>query len=196
MLSTFASTDLILVTLAYLLGSISSAILFGRLLGFGDPRLQGSGNPGATNMLRTGSRLAAILTLFGDTLKGYLPVLLAIQLSLSPLSIGLVGLAAFIGHLFPVFFQFRGGKGVATALGVFLGFDLLLGIIQLLCWLTVLAIFRISSLAAIATALITPVLCYWLLPDYLSVCGFICLLLIFRHRTNLISLVKGTEHQL
>ena len=196
MLSTFALTDLILITCAYLLGSISSAILSARLLGFGDPRLQGSGNPGATNMLRTSSRLAAFLTLTGDIFKGYLPVFLAIQLSLPPFSVGLVGLAAFIGHLFPVFFQFRGGKGVATALGVFLGFDVMLAIGQLLCWLTVLAVFRISSLAAIVTALVTPLLCYWLLPEYLPIGGLVCFLLIIRHRTNLISLIQGKEQRL
>ncbi len=196
MLSTFTSTDLLLIAAAYLLGSVSSAILVGRLLGLGDPRAQGSGNPGATNMLRTGNRLAAGLTLSGDLLKGYLPVYLASQLQLSSVSIGLIGMAAVLGHLFPLFFQFRGGKGVATTLGVCLGFSLPLGLLQISCWLLTLALFRISSVAALVTALLTPLLCYWLVADLLWITSLICLLVVYRHRRNLINLLQGQETRL
>ncbi len=152
MFSTLTSTDLTLIAFAYLIGSVSSAIMVSRMFNLQDPRNHGSCNPGATNMLRTGHRTAAILTLTGDLAKGYLPVYLAIQLQLHPLSIGLVGLAAVMGHLLPVYFQFRGGKGVATSLGVCLGFSVLLGLAQMFCWLTVAWLFRTSSIAALSTA--------------------------------------------
>ncbi len=192
----FTSTDLLLIAGAYLLGSVSSAILVSRLLGLDDPRAHGSGNPGATNMLRTGHKPAAMFTLCGDMLKGYAPVWLATQLNLSATSVGLVGLAAVIGHLFPLFFQFRGGKGVATTLGVCLAFSPWLGLCQISSWLLLTLIFRISSLSALVTAILTPLFCYWLAPTWLLVCSLICLLMIIRHRSNLISLLHGREHRL
>jgi len=147
-------------------------------------------------MLRTGSRAAAALTLSGDLLKGFIPVWLALQLSNTPLTAGLAGLAAVVGHLLPIFFQFRGGKGVATALGASLGFSLLFGLFQILCWLSVFALFRISSLAAILTALASPILCYWLVPEYILASSLISLLILLRHHHNLSSLIQGTEHRL
>lgn len=131
--------------IAYLIGSLSFAVIVSRLFGLADPRTYGSGNPGATNVLRSGNKGAAILTLLFDALKGYVPVAVAYQLGLSELVVTVVGLGAFIGHLWPVFFRFEGGKGVATAAGVLLGFAPALGGLVLLVWVAVAAVFRYSS---------------------------------------------------
>ena len=142
----------------YLLGSVSSAVLVSKLLGLPDPRQSGSGNPGATNVLRLGNKLAAALTLLGDVLKGVLPVLIAKYLDAETTGMALAGLGAFLGHLFPVFFGFAGGKGVATSLGIFLALNPLIAGLQVALWVVMALIFRYSSLAALAAAFATPVL--------------------------------------
>ena len=185
----------LLILLAYLFGSLSAAILLCRLLGLPDPRTQGSGNPGATNVLRIGGKKAAAATLFLDMLKGLLPVLLARALA-APLEIqAAVALAAFLGHLYPVFFRFQGGKGVATALGVLLALNWLVGLATIATWLVMALLFRISSLAALTAILLTP-LYFWLLDrqaPLLAVAVMITLLLFWRHRSNIRKLRDGTE---
>ncbi|WP_207063620.1 glycerol-3-phosphate 1-O-acyltransferase PlsY [Motiliproteus sp. SC1-56] len=196
MTGTFQSTAPLLACGAYLLGSVSSAVLVCRLLGLQDPRRQGSLNPGATNVLRIGGYRAAILTLAGDMAKGFVPVALALAWNLPPHWVGLIGLAALCGHLMPLFFGFRGGKGVATMLGVCLALNPLMGLLQITGWLLLALRFRISSLAALTMALITPVLGYWLAPDYLPYLGVACLALLWRHRRNILDLRRGRENRL
>ncbi|WP_421866430.1 glycerol-3-phosphate 1-O-acyltransferase PlsY [Motiliproteus sp.] len=181
---------------AYLLGSISSAVLVCRALGYEDPRTLGSGNPGATNVWRTSSKHAAAITFVADLLKGTLPVWLALQFGLSLLEAALCGLAAVIGHMLPVFFRFRGGKGVATFLGACLGIDPLLALSQISLWLVTMLTFRRSSVASITCALATPLLCYWQQPELLPVLGLMSLLLIISHRNNIRRLISGSEQRL
>ena len=187
---------------AYLIGSLSFAVIISRVMGLNDPRTYGSGNPGATNVLRSGNKTAAILTLLLDGLKGYLPVVLVAQFGarfdLGEGSIALVGLAAFLGHLWPVFFSFKGGKGVATAAGVLLGLNPWLGLATLGTWIIIAAFFRYSSLAAIVAAVFAPF--YQLLiwgggPTAITV-TVIGLLLIWRHAGNIQKLLNGTESRL
>lgn len=185
----------LLILAAYLMGSVSAAIITCRLMGLPDPRTQGSGNPGATNVLRHGGRKAAIITLLGDMLKGLLPVLLARALG-APLEVlGLVGLAAFLGHLYPLFFGFRGGKGVATAIGVLLGIHWMLGAAYVGTWLLMAAVFRISSLSALLAAVLVPFYSLWV-PANAAVSVTIAVMsvmLIWRHRTNIQKIIAGTE---
>ncbi len=190
--------DLVLILIAYLLGSISSAIVVCRLLGLPDPRTRGSRNPGATNVLRIGGKKAAATVLLGDMLKGLLPVLAAQGLGLSPASTALVGVAAFLGHLYPLFFGFQGGKGVATFLGVLLGFSPLLGGAVVATWIAVAILFRYSSLAAIAAALAAPFYAALITPHRSWVIAILVmdLFLIARHRTNIRQLLDGTEDTL
>lgn len=188
---------------AYLLGSLSFAILVARTYGLPDPRSHGSGNPGATNMLRTGRKSAAALTLLGDALKGYLAVLLAQWASahygLSPLTPYLAALAAFLGHLFPLFHGFRGGKGVATALGVLLALDPGLGGLVLATWLLVFALTRVSSLSALVAAILAPVYGHYMLrgsgddAHATAVLIVLSLLLLARHHRNIRRLLAGEE---
>ncbi|MCC6075027.1 glycerol-3-phosphate 1-O-acyltransferase PlsY [Pseudomonas sp. GCM10022188] len=185
----------LLAILAYLLGSLSFAVLLGRCFGTGDPRLAGSGNPGATNMLRLAGRRAAALTLLGDLLKGLLPVLLARHLELPPQQQAWVGLAAVIGHLYPLYFRFRGGKGVATAAGLLLGLYWPAALLALGAWLLTFALTRISSLAAlIATPLVLPLLA-WQQPAILLPITLLTILIVWRHRRNLRDLYAGRERQ-
>jgi len=186
----------------YLVGSLSFAVIVSRAMGLSDPRTYGSGNPGATNVLRSGSRKAAILTLALDALKGFVPVLLAVRLGprhgLGEGTVALVALAAFLGHLYPVFFRFRGGKGVATAAGTLFGIDPLLGAATLATWLIIAAFFRYSSLASIVAAVFAP---FWqLLTDGSGPIAFaliaMALLLLWRHEANIKRLFAGTEHRL
>lgn len=184
------------VIAAYLLGSISFGILMSKVFGLPDPRTVGSGNPGATNVLRSGKKLAAFLTLFGDAFKGYLAVWAAARYGLSDMGICLVALSVFIGHLYPVYYAFRGGKGVATALGVLLAISAWLGLSVLLTWILAFAIGRYSSLAAILAALLAPVFAWRLFggPDiYFATTILLALLLIWRHRSNIRNLLSGTE---
>jgi glycerol-3-phosphate acyltransferase PlsY len=179
----------------YLLGSVSSAVLVSKLMDLPDPRQSGSGNPGATNVLRLGNKPAAVLTLLGDVLKGVLPVLIAKYLDADTTGIALAGLGAFLGHLFPVFFGFAGGKGVATSLGIFLALNPLIAGLQVVLWALMALIFRYSSLAALVTALATPVLLSWQMDDPVltGFGGILAALLVFRHRANIVRLVQGNE---
>ena len=187
--------DLLLIAGGYLLGSLSSAIIICRLLGLPDPRSQGSGNPGATNVLRVGGKKAAAATLAGDMLKGLIPVVIARALQADIAVQSGVAVAAFLGHLYPVFFAFKGGKGVATALGVLLGLHWPVGLMTIATWLVVAAVFRISSLAALIAILVTPLYIWWLIPEpaLLTAMLFMGALLFWRHRSNIQNLFAGTE---
>lgn len=190
--------DIALLLAAYLLGSIATAIVVSRMLGLPDPRTIGSGNPGATNVLRSGNRKAALATLLGDLSKGLVPVLIARALELSDAAIMLTGLAAIIGHIFPIFFRFKGGKGVATALGVLLGISPLLGLLTLAAWLLVAITLRYSSLAALVASLMAPILTWALGMDLAYIIGVagMSALLIYRHRANIQRLMSGTESRI
>ena len=199
--------SLLAVLAAYLVGSLSFAVIVSRMMGLADPRSYGSGNPGATNVLRSGSKAAAIVTLLLDAFKGWLPVML-IQWFGEPLGLGegtqaLAGLAAFAGHLWPVFFGFAGGKGVATAAGVLLAFEPWLGVATLASWLIIAFFFRYSSLASMVAALFAPA--YYLLGDGVGwqasgakalAMLAMSLLLIWRHRENIGRLLAGKESKL
>jgi glycerol-3-phosphate acyltransferase PlsY len=195
------------VLAAYALGSLSFAVIVSRLLGLNDPRTYGSMNPGATNVLRSGSKVAAVLTLLLDAAKGWLPVFL-VQLWGAPYgleapALALVGLAAFLGHLFPVFFRFKGGKGVATAAGVVLATNPWLGLAVLVSWLVITYFFRYVSLASVVAAVFAPV--YYLFGDGVAwradngialALAIMGALLVWRHRANIARLVNGTEARL
>jgi glycerol-3-phosphate acyltransferase PlsY len=190
-----SALDIILIITAYLLGSISSAIITCRMMGLPDPRTIGSRNPGATNVLRTGNKKAAAVTLVGDFLKGLLPVLIGLALGAEPLVLALIGMAAFLGHLYPIFFGFQGGKGVATALGVILGLSWPVAVAALLTWLLMAKVFKISSLSALTAAILTPLYCWLLAPqiEYIILFSVLSLLLIWRHRSNIRNLMSGAE---
>ena len=189
---------LIFTIAGYLLGSVSSAIVVSRLMNLPDPRSEGSGNPGATNVLRLGNKVGAGLTLSGDILKGVLPVLAARWLSDDSLSVALAGAGAFFGHLFPLFFGFKGGKGVATALGVFATISLPVAGGLALTWLVVALVFRYSSMAALMSAASAPLWTWWLLatPVYTGLAVLLALMLILRHRANIGRLLAGTESKI
>lgn len=180
---------------AYLIGSLSSAVMLCKVSGLPDPRTQGSGNPGATNVLRMGSKKLAAVVLLIDVLKGVIPVLIGRMLGFDIDILALIAFFAFLGHLYPVFFQFKGGKGVATALGAFLALSPALAGAALLTWILVFAISRISSLSAIAAAAMTPVYSLWLIDTVFArtVILLIALLLLWRHRSNIQRLLAGEE---
>lgn len=184
--------------LGYLIGSVSSAVVIARIMGLQDPRETGSKNPGATNILRYGGKTAAILTLAGDILKGVAAVLMARALAADAMIVVLTGFAAFIGHLFPVFFGFRGGKGVATALGVWLALNPWVGLALIGTWALVALLFRYSSLAALMASLAAPLYVAWLSPGapYLVTIIVMSAILIFRHRANIRNLIAGTENKI
>jgi glycerol-3-phosphate acyltransferase PlsY len=193
---------LLFILAGYLLGSLPFAIIVTKLFGMADPRSYGSGNPGATNVLRSGNKLAAVLTLLGDALKGWLAVWLAQHFagSVSGITtsiIAAVGFAALLGHAFPVFIGFKGGKGVATAAGVFLGFSVWLALACIGVWLAVAVITRYSSLAAICAALAAPLFAWWLLdvPQAVALAGM-SLLVLWRHQQNIRNLLAGTESRI
>ena len=187
-----------LVILAYLAGSLASAVIVCKTLGLGDPREQGSGNPGATNVLRLHGKLPALLTLFGDLLKGLVPVLLLRYVQAPDVFVAAAGLAAFGGHIYPLFFGLRGGKGVATLIGVLLGFHWLLGAAFVVTWLLVALLSRYSSLAAIIAALATPLYCWLILAGapYITAASLMSALLVWRHRLNIRKLLNGTEDKI
>ncbi len=191
-------TSILLIIGAYLMGSLSSAIIVCRLLGLPDPRGQGSGNPGATNVLRIGGKKAAAIALLGDMLKGLLPVLLARVLGADMVVLAATAVAAFLGHLYPIFFGFRGGKGVATILGVLLGIHWQVGLLTIGTWLVIAKVFKVSSLAALLAILVTPLYIWWLVPDLslLIAMLFMGSLLFWRHRDNIRGLFKGTEDKI
>ena len=191
----------LLILMAYLIGSISFAVLVSKVMGLPDPHSYGSGNPGATNVLRTGSKAAAILTLLGDAAKGYVAVLLAralIGVDIDSWVLPAVAIAAFVGHLFPVFHGFRGGKGVATALGILLAINWVLGLTTLSTWLIVAVFLRYSSLAALISALFAPVYFVFLFGVQPMAVAIVTMsaLLIWRHRSNIKNLLNGTEGRL
>ena len=192
---------------AYLVGSLSFAVIVSRVMGLNDPRTYGSKNPGATNVLRSGSKAAAVITLLLDALKGWLPVVLVKYFGkpygLEDGTLAMVGLAAFVGHLVPVFFRFQGGKGVATALGVLLGFSGVLGLATAASWLIIAYFFRYSSLASLVAAVFAPVyyvfgngLAWYLDKSILLAIAVMSLLLVWRHSANITRLIKGTESRL
>ncbi|HEX4044324.1 MAG TPA: glycerol-3-phosphate 1-O-acyltransferase PlsY [Gammaproteobacteria bacterium] len=190
--------NLFAILLAYLFGSISSAIIVCRLLKLPDPRTQGSQNPGATNVLRIGGKKAAAITLFGDVLKGLIAVVIAKWIGLTPLGIALVTLAVFLGHLFPIFFGFKGGKGVATFLGCILALSWPVGLAWLVDWLIVALIFRYSSLASLLASLLTPIYIWYLTHNliYVLTTLLMSMVLIVRHRRNVGQLIKGEERKI
>ncbi|MBE2295253.1 MAG: glycerol-3-phosphate 1-O-acyltransferase PlsY [Phycisphaerales bacterium] len=191
-------TNLLFVVFGYLAGSISTAILVCRALGLPDPRQEGSRNPGATNVLRFGGKKAAAVTLVGDFAKGLLPVLLARWVGVDETGLALTALAAFLGHLYPVFFGFEGGKGVATAFGAMLGLSYPLALAALATWLLMAFVVRISSLSALTAAVLAPLFAWGFgLPKvYLIVVLIMVVLLVWRHRSNIRQLLAGTEDKI
>lgn len=198
---------LLAVLAAYLVGSLSFAVIVSRLMGLSDPRTYGSKNPGATNVLRSGSKPAAVVTLLLDAAKGWLPVALIAWFGkawgLEEGTLAMAGLAAFVGHLFPVFFRFQGGKGVATALGVLVGIHWGLGLATALTWLIIAWFFRYSSLASLVAAVFAPIyyifgdgVAWYLDGSILLAIAVMALLLLWRHAQNISRLVKGTESRL
>jgi glycerol-3-phosphate acyltransferase PlsY len=187
-----------LLLFSYLLGSLSTAIILCKIMGLPDPRSQGSGNPGATNILRMTRRGPAVIVLLGDMLKGLLPVLLAQALNASSTVLAGVALAAFLGHLYPIFFGLRGGKGVATSLGVLLGLSWQAGLACIATWLIGAGLTRFSSLAALCAAIMAPLYMYWLgfPPAYQIVAGIMTVMLIWRHRSNIQNLLQGRESKI
>jgi glycerol-3-phosphate acyltransferase PlsY len=189
-------SEITLIIAAYLLGSVSAAIIVCRLMGLPDPRTQGSGNPGATNVLRVGGKKAAAVTLFGDMLKGLVPVLIAQLLYVSELALALTGIAAFLGHLYPVFFGFKGGKGVATMLGVCFGFHWGVGLATALTWLIMAKVFKISSLSALVATLLAPFYVLLIVGNskpLIITTALMTLILFWRHRSNIQNLLSGKE---
>lgn len=190
------------IVIAYLLGSISFALVSSKLFGLADPRTYGSKNPGATNVLRSGNKLAALLTLVGDAAKGWLAVWLAfrfaVQFQVGEMGLACVCVAVFLGHLFPVFAQFKGGKGVATALGVLLGISPLLGLLVLVTWLCVAVLSRYSSLSALISAVLAPIYygLFFGFNLYFAAIVVISAFLIARHRQNIGNLMTGKESKI
>ncbi|MFZ9610733.1 MAG: glycerol-3-phosphate 1-O-acyltransferase PlsY [Methylococcales bacterium] len=183
------------VPVAYLIGSISSAIIICRLMRLPDPREQGSGNPGATNVMRIGGKKAATITLLGDLLKGLLPVYIAGLMGASLELLAVIGLAAFLGHLYPVFFKFKGGKGVATSIGILLGFSWLLGFAFIGTWLLIYKLGKISSLSALCASFISPVYAWFIVGDtsIVSAAFIMMVFLLWRHKSNIKRLMNGEE---
>ena len=181
--------------LSYLIGSISTAIITCKIMGLEDPRKVGSNNPGATNVLRHGGKKAAIITLLGDMLKGLIPVLVIVQLQADALTVALVGLFALLGHIFPIYYGFKGGKGVATYYGAILGINWLVGLIALAIWLTMAALFKISSLSALVSIFLTPFI-LWHFSQSVELTGaatLMSLIVFWRHQNNIKQLIQGTE---
>jgi glycerol-3-phosphate acyltransferase PlsY len=191
-------TGILLIAGGYLLGSVACAVVVCRAMGMPDPRVGGSGNPGATNVLRLYGKPAAILTLAGDTLKGLVPVFVARELDVPDWVVAATGVAAFAGHIYPVFFAFRGGKGVATLVGVLLGIHWVLGSAFVTTWLLTAALFRYSSLAALTAAVLTPVFAWLLLPEriYVFALSGLAAVLMWRHRSNIRNLIRGQEEKI
>jgi glycerol-3-phosphate acyltransferase PlsY len=192
-------TTAVFILIAYLIGSLSFAVIVSRVFGLPDPRSYGSGNPGATNVLRTGKRLAALLTLVGDGGKGWLAVFLAVRYAagygVDASGVAACAVAAFLGHVFPVFFRFKGGKGVSTAGGILLAIDPWLGLATIATWIVIALFFRYSSLAAIVAAAFAP-LYYFFLPGargFLPALILMSALLAWRHKANILNLIAGKE---
>lgn len=199
-------TSIVAVFIAYLIGSLSFAVIVSKLFGLPDPHTYGSGSPGATNVLRTGKKSAAILTLAGDAGKGWFVVWLAqhyaVEFQLGPVTLACVALAVFLGHLFPIFFKFKGGKGVATAAGILLAIQPWLGLATLATWVIIAFFFRYSSLAALVASVFAPFYTFFLFgidtprSPYLFAVILMCALLVWRHKENITRLLNGTESRL
>ncbi|VAW75485.1 Acyl-phosphate:glycerol-3-phosphate O-acyltransferase PlsY (EC 2.3.1.n3) [hydrothermal vent metagenome] len=191
----FHTIDIIMIISAYLAGSVSSAIIFARIMGLPDPRQQGSNNPGATNMLRIGGKKAAILTLAGDMIKGVIPVVIARYVGVQPELLIIVGFAAFIGHLYPIFFSFQGGKGVATAIGILLATEWMIALFTIAVWLSMSLLTKTSSLSALTAFFLTPIFVGLMGYSQMTVMvlSILTLILIWRHRSNIRKLIDGTE---
>ncbi len=185
----------ILIFCAYLIGSVSTAIIVCKVLKLPDPRTQGSNNPGATNVLRIGGKKAAAITLIGDGLKGVVPVLIAHYLEFGLVDVALVALFSFLGHVYPVFFGFKGGKGVATFLGALLAINYIAGLGFVITWLFVAKVLKISSLSALIATLLTPVYFYLITLDVIAsyVISIICLWIFYTHRENIKRILSGDE---
>jgi acyl phosphate:glycerol-3-phosphate acyltransferase len=185
----------LLIPAAYLLGSVSCAIITCRVMGLPDPRGQGSGNPGATNVMRIGGKKAAGITLLGDMLKGFIPAYLSNLLGVPPIILAMTGLAAFFGHLYPIFFGLKGGKGVATSLGVLLGFSWILGLVVIGTWLLVYKLRKISSLSALTASVLSPVYAWFILGDKVIAGAAVVMtaFLLVRHKGNIQRLLAGEE---
>ncbi len=185
----------ILIFCAYLIGSVSTAIIVCKVLKLPDPRTQGSNNPGATNVLRIGGKKAAAITLIGDGLKGVVPVLIAHYLEFSLVDVALVALFSFLGHVYPVFFGFKGGKGVATFLGALLAINYIAGLGFVITWLFVAKVLKISSLSALIATLLTPIYFYLITSDVVAsyVISIICLWIFYTHRENIKRILSGDE---
>ncbi|EIC31086.1 glycerol-3-phosphate 1-O-acyltransferase PlsY [Methylomicrobium album] len=183
------------VPAAYLIGSVSSAIIICRLMGLPDPREQGSGNPGATNVMRIGGKKAAAATLSGDLLKGLIPVYAAHLLGMPAGLLAATGLAAFIGHLYPIFFGFKGGKGVATTIGVLFGFSWVLGLAFVATWLLMYKVGKISSLSALTAAVLAPAYAWFIVgnPMLVVAVALMTVVLLWRHKSNIQRLLAGEE---
>lgn len=194
----FDTIYLVYALAGYLAGSISTAIITCKLMGLKDPRSVGSNNPGATNVLRHGGKKAAIITLLGDMLKGLLPVIVVQQLQADAIAISVTGVSAFLGHLYPLYFRFKGGKGVATFYGVMLGISWIVGLAALAVWLLTAAITRISALSALVSAFSSPFIVWYLInsPVYIAATIFMTTLLIWRHRSNIRNMIEGKEHKI
>ncbi|MGB3726639.1 MAG: glycerol-3-phosphate 1-O-acyltransferase PlsY [Glaciecola sp.] len=188
------STVVFLIIVAYLVGSISSAILITKLFANSDIRQQGSGNPGATNVLRVAGKRAAVLVFLFDAAKGTIPVYAGFLLGLPPIALSLIAISACVGHIYPVFFQFKGGKGVATAIGAILPLDWWLMLCLLSTWLLIFIVLRISSLAAIVTLVLAPVYTYIFKPEYTVAVALLCLIIIGKHKDNIKRLIQNKEH--
>jgi acyl phosphate:glycerol-3-phosphate acyltransferase len=185
------------VVIAYLIGSLSSAIITCKIMRLPDPRTQGSGNPGATNVLRIGGKKAAIITLAGDILKGVIPIVAAKLYGFDALALSLITFAAFIGHLYPVFFRFEGGKGVATAAGCWIALAWPVGLALAGTWILSAVLFRYSSLSALIAALLAPLYAwYFTNMDYTLLAIIMSVLLIWRHRRNILNLYRGKEDKI
>jgi glycerol-3-phosphate acyltransferase PlsY len=197
------ANSIVAVVIAYLIGSLSFAVIVSKMFGLPDPRTYGSGNPGATNVLRTGKKQAALLTLLGDGAKGWFALCLAQKFSadfqLGPITLACVAFAVFLGHLFPVFFKFMGGKGVATAAGILLAIQPWLGLATLATWIIMAVFFRYSSLAALTASIFAPLYTFYLFglsSPYLFAVIAMCALLVWRHKENINKLLNGTESKL
>ncbi|MCK5918763.1 MAG: glycerol-3-phosphate 1-O-acyltransferase PlsY [Cocleimonas sp.] len=188
----------LLIICAYLIGSISAAIVISKLMGLPDPRTMGSKNPGATNVLRYGGKKAAILTLLGDSLKGLIPVLVARYLGLSFEWLVLIAIAAFLGHLFSVYYGFKGGKGVATAMGIYLGLNPIIGLAVIATWLSAAFAFNLSSLSALIATLLAPFYFYYITRSVPLLIGllFITALIYWKHENNIKEILEGTEDKI
>jgi len=193
-----SAIDITLIIAGYLMGSFSSAIVVCKILGLPDPRSGGSGNPGATNVLRLGGKKAAIITLLGDVLKGLIPVLVAVALQVDDLVLALVAAGAFLGHLFPIFFGFKGGKGVATAVGVLFGISWQVGLAALATWIVMALISRYSSLSAIVASVLSPLYMHLLTGsrELVAMNILLALVLLWRHAGNIRRLLDGTESKI